>query len=35
MKVVGIGYRDWSIEIYNRLKKKKIDIKIINKKKKN
>ena len=33
MKVVGIGYRDWSIEIYNRLKKKKIDIKIIKKKK--
>ena len=33
MKVVGIGYRHWSIEIYNRLKKKNIDIKIIRNKK--
>lgn len=29
MKVIGIGYRDWSINIYKRLKNKKIDIKII------
>ena len=29
MKVIGIGYRNWSINIYKRLKNKKIDIKII------
>lgn len=29
MKVIGIGYRDWAIEIYNRLKRRKINIKII------
>ena len=33
MKVIGIGYRDWSINIYKRLKNKKIDIKIIKTKK--
>ena len=28
IKVVGIGYREWAIKIYEELKKKKINIKI-------
>ncbi len=32
MKILGIGYRDWSIAIYRNLLKKKIKIKILKKK---
>ena len=33
MKVIGIAYRDWAINIYRELKKKNINIKIIKSKK--
>lgn len=33
MKILGIGYRDWSIKIYKNLKLKKKNIKILKKKK--
>ena len=33
IKVVGIGYREWAIKIYEELKKKKINIKIFKKEK--
>jgi len=32
MRILGIGYRDWAIKIYNNLLKKKIRIRIIKKK---
>ncbi len=33
MKILGIGYRDWSIKIYKNIKKNKKNIKIVNQKK--
>ena len=33
MRIIGIAYRDWSINIYKKLKKKKINITIIKSKK--